>query len=113
LNIKTNNSKETDKQNKPLDFDSIFRKKMLGQKRFDTVIKLDLQNNKIMVIDAEFCKSLPNVEVLDLRSNRLVEISPTIKAMMSIRVLKLDKNDLSILPEEVFDIIIMEELTFQ
>jgi Leucine-rich repeat (LRR) protein len=66
-----------------------------------------------MVIDAEFCKSLPNVEVLDLRSNRLVEISPTIKAMMSIRVLKLDKNDLSILPEEVFDIIIMEELTFQ
>jgi Leucine-rich repeat (LRR) protein len=50
--------------------------------------------------------------VLDLRANRISEISPHIKAMVSIRVLKLDKNELKRLPEELFDIKVLEELTF-
>jgi Leucine-rich repeat (LRR) protein len=53
------------------------------------------------------------VETLDLRSNRIREISPYIKAMKSIKVLKLDKNELKSLPDELFDIKIIEELTFQ
>jgi Leucine-rich repeat (LRR) protein len=56
---------------------------------------------------------LVNVETLDLRSNRIREISPYIKAMKSIKVLKLDKNELKSLPDELFDIKIIEELTFQ
>ena len=56
---------------------------------------------------------LVNVKTLDLRSNRIREISPYIKAMKSIKVLKLDKNELKSLPDELFDIKIIEELTFQ
>jgi len=33
--------------------------------------------------------------------------------MKSIKVLKLDKNELKSLPDELFDIKIIEELTFQ
>ena len=33
--------------------------------------------------------------------------------MVSVRVLKLDKNELTRLPEELYDIKIIQELTFQ
>lgn len=51
--------------------------------------------------------------MLDLRANKIEEISHHIKAMVSVRVLKLDKNELTRLPEELYDIKIMQELTFQ
>ena len=47
---------------------------------------------------------LLNVEVLDLRANRIAEISGSISFLVHLRVLKLDKNDLTNLPDEVFDI---------
>ena len=95
-----------------IDFNSIFLKvsaRDLG--RFSNIIRLNLSSNKIFNINADFCKSLCNVQVLDLRANRIREISPHIKAMSSLRVLKLDKNELAWLPEELFDIKILEELT--
>lgn len=64
------------------------------------------------MIDGEFCKNLPNVQQLDLRANRIEEVSHHIKAMLSLRVLKLDKNELSRLPDEVYEIKILQEFTF-
>ena len=74
-------------------------------------MRLNLSSNQISVIDGEFCKNLPNVQQLDLRANQIREISTHVKAMVGIRVLKLDKNELSRLPEELYDIRILEELT--
>ena len=96
-----------------INFNSIFCKKVLSSNRFDSIVKLNLSSNKIQVIDGDFCKNLPNVQLLDLRANRIDEISQHIKAMVCIKILKLDKNELTRLPEELFDIKIMEELTFQ
>jgi len=96
-----------------LNFNNIFcNNKILRNPRFESIVKLNLSTNQIQHIDGDFCKNLPNVEVLDLRANRISEISPHLKAMVSIRVLKLDKNELTRLPEELFDIKVLEELTF-
>jgi len=96
-----------------INFSSIFCKKVLSSNRFDSIVKLNLSSNKIQVIDGDFCRNLPNVQLLDLRANRIDEISHHVKAMVCIKILKLDKNELTRLPEELFEIKIMEELTFQ
>lgn len=59
------------------------------------------------MIDGDFCKNLPNVQQLDLRANQIEEVSHHIKAMASLRVLKVDKNNLVRLPDELYDIIIL------
>ena len=74
---------------------------------------MNLSSNKISIIDGIFCKNLPNVEMLDLRANRIEEISYHIARMSKIKTLKLDKNELVRLPEELFKITSIEELTFQ
>ena len=86
---------------------------MLRNPRFNNIVRLNLSSNQIVSIDGEFCKNLPNVQQLDLRANQIREISTHIKAMVGIKVLKLDKNELTRLPEELYDIRILEELTFQ
>jgi Leucine-rich repeat (LRR) protein len=48
-----------------------------------------------------------------LRQNNIEEISHHIKAMTSIKVLKIDKNLLTSIPDELYEIKIIEELTFQ
>jgi Leucine-rich repeat (LRR) protein len=49
---------------------------------------------------------------LDLRANQIEELSHHIKAMASLKILKLDKNELTRLPDELYDIKILQELTF-
>lgn len=96
-----------------IDFNAIFSKltsRDIG--KFSNIIRLNLSSNKIFNLIGDFCKSLINVQVLDVRANRIREISPHIKAMSSLRILKLDKNELNWLPEEIFELKILEELTF-
>ena len=96
-----------------LDINNIFSWNLSGWSRYEKVIKLNLSNNKIQIINGDFCKSLPNVEFIDLRAHKIVEISPQIRLMVSIQIIKLDKNELTSLPDEIFDIKLIEELTFQ
>ena len=86
---------------------------MSSSNRFDSIVKLNLSSNKISIIDGNFCKNLPNVETLDLRANRIEEISYHIVRMSKLKMIKLDKNELLRLPEELFKIKTIEELTFQ
>ena len=67
-----------------LDINNIFSWNLSGWSRYEKVIKLNLSNNKIQIINGDFCKSLPNVEFIDLRANKIVEISPQIRLMVSI-----------------------------
>lgn len=83
------------------------------QRRMETIVRLNLSSNRIQVIKSDFCQCLPNVEVLDLRANRISEISPDISTLTHLRVLKLDKNELTELTEQIFDIVTLTELTFQ
>ena len=39
-----------------INFNSIFCKKVLSSNRFDSIVKLNLSSNKIQVIDGDFCK---------------------------------------------------------
>ena len=114
LTQRANGDSAADEPQKSLDFNSVFTnltaKEMV---KFSKITRLNLSSNKIFQISSEFCKVLINVESLDLRSNRIREISPHIRAMKSIKILKLDKNELKSLPEELFEIKILEELTFQ
>jgi Leucine-rich repeat (LRR) protein len=82
-------------------------------KVFSSITRLNLSSNRILHLHAEFCKSLPNLEVLDLRANRIREISPFLGTMSKLKVLKLDKNEIKVLPEELYTIKGMEELTLQ
>ena len=47
---------------------------------------------------------MPQLQVLDLRANKLEAISPMIKDLKQLRVLKLDKNELCRLPDEVYEL---------
>lgn len=103
-----------DLQSQIIDFNRIFTPFSSNEVQgFRNIIKLNLSSNRIFNINTDFCKCLPNLEFLDLRANRIREISMHIKAMTNIRVLKLDKNELHHLPETIYDIRILEELTLQ
>ena len=59
---------------------------------FDQIINLDIRGNEITLIEEAVCKNLTQVKKLDARGNRIREISPHIKAMMMIQILRLDQN---------------------
>lgn len=83
------------------------------KKRLLSIVKLNLSSNRIQMIKSDFCQCLPNVQVLDLRANRIGELTSQIGSLVQLRVLKLDKNELTSLPEEIFDVVSLRELTFQ
>jgi Leucine-rich repeat (LRR) protein len=106
LNLQAKNIQQGD----PYDTSIIHLNRIFSSKasnRFDSIVRLNLSSNNIVIIDGEFCKNLPNVQQLDLRANRIEEVSHHIKAMLALRVLKLDKNDLVRLPDEIYEIKIL------
>jgi Leucine-rich repeat (LRR) protein len=65
---------------------------LANKPEFRSLIRLNLSFNSIVELEEEFCKSLPSLETLDLRNNRVKSISPHVKALMSLRALYLDNN---------------------
>ena len=97
-----------------IDLDLLFSSNSsVRRARFATVVRLNLSSNKIQQLTAEICMSLPSLEWLDLRANKVAEISRAIKELSRMRVLKLDKNELQRLPEELYELRNLQELTFQ
>ena len=62
---------------------------------FEQLLVLDLQNNSITELDSDFCQNFPCLEKLDLRNNKIKTISPHIKALMCLTILRLDNNALT------------------
>ena len=79
---------------------------------FDKITQIDIRGNEITVIEESVCKNLSLVRKLDARNNHIREISPHIKAMMMLQVLRLDSNQLEELPVEIGELCYLEELTF-
>ena len=52
------------------------------------------------------------IRKLDARNNKIKNISPHIKALMQLTILRLDHNELVTLPNEVGDLLLLEELSF-
>jgi Leucine-rich repeat (LRR) protein len=68
---------------------------------FQNLLLVDLQNNDLVEIEANFCQNLPNLLELDLRNNKISNVSEHIKALMNLKVLRLDNNQLKVLVPEV------------
>lgn len=83
------------------------------RRKLQTVAKLNLSQNRLTQYTADLALIMPSLQVLDLRANKLEEISSMIKDITQLRVLKLDKNELTRLPEEVYELGALQELTFQ
>jgi Leucine-rich repeat (LRR) protein len=52
------------------------------------------------------------VKKLDARSNKIKDISPHIKALMQLQILRLDHNEIVNIPSEVGDLQMLVELSF-
>jgi len=72
---------------------------------------LDLSENEIADLPAEFYQALPNLESLCLQCNRLSFINYSISEMKSLTILKVDKNNLSCLPNSIGVLKHLEVLT--
>ena len=87
--------------------------KNLHSSFFNHILIIDMRGNEIMEVPDSFCKSLDKVHTLDLRHNKIKMVSEHIKAMMSLKILRLDFNQLTKLPDEVCDLLLIEELSVQ
>jgi Leucine-rich repeat (LRR) protein len=72
-----------------------------GSPYFQNLLLIDFQNNDLTEIEANFCQNLPNLLELDLRNNKISIVSEHIKALMNLKVLRLDNNQLKVLVTEV------------
>ena len=81
--------------------------------RFDNLLSLDVRGNELTEIDENFCLNLTQLRKLDARGNKIKIVSPHIKAIMTLQVLRLDSNILEELPLEIGELIYLEELSFQ
>lgn len=80
--------------------------------RFEQILILDIRGNEITEIEGAICQNLPMIKKLDARNNKIKVISSHIKAMMQLNILRLDHNELTSLPNEVGDLLLLEELSF-
>jgi Leucine-rich repeat (LRR) protein len=53
---------------------------------------------------------MPNLTIMDVRSNKICEISSSIKHLKNLRVIMMDKNLVKRLPVEIYDLISLETL---
>ncbi|CDW76991.1 leucine rich repeat family protein [Stylonychia lemnae] len=82
------------------------------QMKFDRVQLLDIRENELVKLEEEICKNLCQLKKLDARKNKIREISPHIKAMMQLKVLRLDQNEIQSLPDEIGQLQLLTELSF-
>ena len=80
--------------------------------KFERIQILDIWGNEITRIEEEICKCLCFLKKLDARNNKIKDISPHIKAMMQLQILRLDHNDIVNLPSEIGDLQMLVELSF-
>lgn len=62
---------------------------------------MNIRGNELTRLEEEICKNLSQLRKLDARNNKIREISPHIKAMMQLKVLRLDHNELNMVPNEI------------
>jgi Leucine-rich repeat (LRR) protein len=70
-----------------------------------------LANNQIVSIETEMCYQLTSLNYLDFRNNSIKVLNKHIKAMMQLKFVFLDCNQLSSFPEELCSLRLLEELT--
>ncbi len=80
--------------------------------RFEHLQVLDIRGNEITKLEEEICKNLSGLKKLDARNNKIKEVSVHVKAMMQLQILRLDHNELSVLPNEVGELKMLSELSF-
>lgn len=81
--------------------------------RFDQITQLDIRGNDITCLDEGLFLNVTQLRRLDVRANKIREISTHIKALMTLQYLRLDFNLLEELPVEIGELCYLEELTFQ
>ena len=94
-------------EDKAINLDRMFNRnneQRLDQRSFSRVQKLNLSSNRIRTINDQFCSAFGQLQVLDIRANKVQSISHKIRSLKSLQVLKLDKNQLVSLPLELFDL---------
>jgi Leucine-rich repeat (LRR) protein len=72
------------------------------KREFSMLIKLSLSNNQIVQLPSYLFASVPALQHLDMTSNKLKFVDPQISMLTQLQVLRLDDNQLTSLPEEVF-----------
>jgi len=65
---------------------------------FEHVTRLQLRDMNLETIDADFLARFPNLEVLDLRDNRLLSLPAGLEQLSELRVLRLEYNQIIMTP---------------
>lgn len=73
---------------------------------------LEAKNLNIFSLHKGVYLNLPNLNILDLRENKLVSISEDIVMLKYLKVLKLDNNSITNLPKNIYNMISIETLSF-
>jgi adenylate cyclase len=83
----------------------------VGLTLYKDVRYVDLSNNEVQEVDGSFCRNLEALTHLDLRNNRIKTISQHMRALMNLTVLRLDNNQLTVMPEAITSLRLLEELS--
>lgn len=84
--------------------------KQLIAATFRQVLFLDLSKNLLTLLTESLILSYPSLHTLILSGNKISFISPEIKKLRMLRVLRLNSNMLTMIPNEVGEILALEEI---
>lgn len=78
---------------------------------FENVTHLDMQANDLNELDGYSCRNLDNLQILDLSRNRIKNVSDHLRAMMNLKILKLENNQLTEFVPAITALKFLEELS--
>jgi Leucine-rich repeat (LRR) protein len=81
-------------------------------RNLETIIFLEAKKIHLLKISKTFFFNMPNLHHVDLRDNKLLKISENFQDLKNLRSLKIDENQISILPNFLGNLDKLEILTF-
>lgn len=67
----------------------------------EQICEIYLANNNIQEIPKEFCEALPHLKILDLKNNKINQITDDIKFLSSLTSLELANNNITTVPTSI------------
>lgn len=80
-------------------------------KNFEEALSLEAKKINLLKIQKTIFLNLPNLQVIDLRDNKLLKISKNFQNLRNLKILRLDDNTISYLPNFICNLENLETLT--
>jgi Leucine-rich repeat (LRR) protein len=79
--------------------------------KFHDILILDIRGNLINEIPSEVCLNMPSLIKMDVRNNAIKQIPILIAELAQLSILRVDHNKLFSLPEQIGQLVELEDLT--